>query len=237
MKKYMILVIDGCAPEYLTQETAPNIFALARKHGFFKTVSGVVPTVTNVNHACILSGCFPEETKVVGNYFYNAETKEEGFIEERGFMKAPTILQRCREKGLTTALLTVKGKILGVYGDGADIKISVQTPDPAAIEHFGLDMPPAVSSVDTTRWILNAALACISEENPEFLYCTTNDYAFHHFAPGTDPAREQIRWIDHYIAEIHRIDPEREIYIRSIVCSMFRQSLVVMESICLRWRR
>lgn len=26
MKKAMILVIDGCKPDYLTEETAPNIF-------------------------------------------------------------------------------------------------------------------------------------------------------------------------------------------------------------------
>ena len=86
MKKVMILVIDGCAPSYMTQTNAPNLFHLSSKMGFFKKVQCAMPSVTNVNHACILSGKWPEETKVVGNYFYNPDTKQEGFIEERGYM-------------------------------------------------------------------------------------------------------------------------------------------------------
>ena len=74
MEKVLILVIDGCAPEYFTEKTAPHIFRLAKKTGFAKRILCAVPSVTNVNHACILSGKWPEETGVVGNYFYNPET-------------------------------------------------------------------------------------------------------------------------------------------------------------------
>ena len=88
MNKVLILVIDGCAPEYITPEFAPNIHRLAKQYGFVKTVKAVVPTVTNVNHASILSGKFPSETGMVGNYYYNPITGEEGYIEEKGFMKA-----------------------------------------------------------------------------------------------------------------------------------------------------
>lgn len=213
MKKSMILVIDGCAPEYLTPDTAPNLFRLAGRKGFAKTVKGQIPSVTNVNHACILSGKFPEETKVVGNYFFNPLTKEEGFIEEKGFMKTPTIIQACRDRHLKTAFLTVKGKVLWVYGEDADIGISVQTPDAAVLERLGLDMPPEVSSISSTEWIMKAALACIVREKPDFLYCTTNDYGFHHYSPGEKPAMEQVKWIDYYINEIHKADPELQIYI------------------------
>ena len=51
-----------------------------------------MPSVTNVNHACILSGKWPMDTGVIGNYYYDLETEEEGFIEERGYMKAETLL-------------------------------------------------------------------------------------------------------------------------------------------------
>ena len=63
MEKTMILVIDGCAPEYLTEKTAPDIFRIAGERGFAKTVESEMPSVTNVNHACILSGLFPEDTR------------------------------------------------------------------------------------------------------------------------------------------------------------------------------
>ena len=213
MDKMMIMVVDGCAPEYLTRETAPGLYALAGKLGFMKTVKSAIPSVTNVNHACILSGRFPKDTGVVGNYYYKPETGEEGFIEERGFMRAETILQAYKKAGKKTALLTVKGKVLGVYGDGADTGISVQTPDPEVLKRLGLSQPPKVQSPESTRWILEAALACVKTEDPDLLYCTTNDYVFHHWGPGTAEAEEQIHWLDEYICRIHQADPERRIYI------------------------
>ena len=213
MNKVMVLVIDGCAPEYITPEFAPNVHRLARQYGFAKTVKAVVPTVTNVNHASILSGQFPSVTGMVGNYYYNPATGEEGFIEEKGFMKAETLLQAYRRHGLKTAFLTVKGKLLGVYGHAADTGISVQTPDAALLKRFGLPTPPAVSSLESSEWIVNAALAVIEKEDPALVYCTTNDFGFHHFGPETVEAQLQIRQIDEAVAVIHKADPERQIYI------------------------
>lgn len=213
MDKMMILVIDGCAPEYLTPKTAPDIFALAAAHGFATTVLSAIPSVTNVNHACILSGRFPEVTKVVGNYYYDPLTKAEGFIEERGVMQARTILQAYQQAGQKTALLTVKGKVLGVYGAGADIGISVQDPDKALLDKLGLPLPPQVQDPESTAWIMQAALACIEKEQPDLLYCTTNDFVFHHYGPGTPEAEAQIRYINAYTKKIHEADPERRIYI------------------------
>lgn len=214
MKKVLIIVIDGCAPAYLTETTAPNIFKLAEKSGsFIKQVQGAVPTVTNVNHACIMSGDFPEETHVVGNYYYNRETGDQGFIEGKGFMKATTILEKYKAAGGKTSLLTVKGKILEVFGAGVDIGISVQKPDPALLSHLGLDMPPEVQSPDSSQWIFEAAYQCIKKEDPDLVYCTTNDFIMHHYGPETDEAKKQICIIDKYVQKIYDLDPEREIYI------------------------
>ena len=213
MKKVMILVIDGCAPAYLTRQTAPNIYRLARETGFAKTVECAMPSVTNVNHACILSGRWPAETQIAGNYYYDPETRAEGFIEERGRMQAETLLQRYAALGGKTALLTVKGKVLGVYGDGASVGLSAQTPDDVLMRRYKLAPPPAIDSVESTEWILSAACACIREDDPDLLYCTTNDYIFHHFAPGTPEAAAQIAAADSYIAQIHALAPDRQIYI------------------------
>lgn len=213
MDKMMIMVIDGCAPEYITAKTAPEIYRIAGERGFIKTVQSEMPSVTNVNHACIMSGKFPSDTKVAGNYYYDPITEEEGFIEEKGFMKAETIFHSYKKKGGSTALLTVKGKILGVYGEGADIGISVQTPDIRLIEELGLDEPPAVNSPESTGWIMKAAFKCIKQKSPDLVYCTNNDFVFHHYAPGTDEAAEQIAFIDEYIGKIHRLEPHRRIYI------------------------
>lgn len=232
MKKVMILVIDGCNPAYLTKETAPNIFEIAEKTGFAKTVQCAMPSVTNVNHACIMSGRWPEDTKIIGNYYYYPETEEEGFIEERGYMKAKTLLQRYKEIGGKTALLTVKGKVLGVYGDGVDIGLSAQTPDQGFVERYGLDVPPAINSVEATGWIVKAACECIKKDDPEMVYCTTNDYVFHHFAPGEKEALAQIRDVDRYIKEIHEADPERQIYITADHGMNQKTTIINFPTIC-----
>ena len=99
------LVLDGCAPEYFTAETAPRLHRLAGAHGFVKRVQCAMPSVTNVNHACLLSGKWPEETGIAGNYVYDPRTGREGFLEERGYMRAPTLLQWARRAGGKTALL------------------------------------------------------------------------------------------------------------------------------------
>lgn len=213
MKKVIIFVIDGCALEYLNSKTAPNLFRLSKEKGFMKKIKCQIPSVTNVNHACILSGQFPENTKVVGNYYYHPDTKEEGFIEEKGFMKSPTIIQIYKKHGYKTALLTVKGKILGVYGEGVDIGISVQSPNQDILKRLNLDTPPKISDISSTEWIMKETLACVKKEDPDFIYCTTNDYCFHHYGPDHPFSKEQIKWIDYYVNEIHKMDPNRQIYL------------------------
>lgn len=213
MRKAMILVIDGCDPQYITQKTAPSIFNAARKSGFVKTVECAMPSVTNVNHACILSGRWPEETKVIGNYYYDSVTEEEGFIEEKGYMKAETILQKYHSKGCKTALFTVKGKVLGVYGQGVDIGLSVQDADEEIIKRYGLSKPPLINSIEATGWIMKAAYECIKKDDPQIIYCTTNDFIFHHFPPLSKEANMQIADIDRYMHMIYEEDPQRQIYI------------------------
>ena len=115
--------------------------------------------------------------------------------------------------GRDTALLTVKGKVLGVYGEGVDIGLSAQKPDRNLLERYQLAQPPAIDSVEATEWIVNAAYEIIRKDSPDFLYCTTNDFVFHHFSPDTAEAVSQIRAIDQAVSKIARQEPERQIYI------------------------
>ena len=67
--------------------------------------------------------------------------------------------------------------------------------------------------MDSTRWILEAAYRCMAAERPDFLYCTTNDCIFHHFAPGAAEAREQIAAVDEWVSRLHDENPGLSIYI------------------------
>lgn len=210
--KLLIMVIDGCSSEYLSLENTPNLYRIA-KSGFCKGVKGAMPSVTNVNHATILSGEFPCEHGMVGNYFYDRVSGQQGFIECADFFKGDTILNIMHQKGASTALLTVKGKVLEVFGKGVDFGISVQDPKDILIRYLEMPPPPPVGSLEANGWILKACYRLLKKNNPDVVYCTTNDYMMHNYGPETEVAIKQMKEIDRWIGKIYDLDHSREIYI------------------------
>lgn len=212
MSKVLVIVIDGCALEYLSEKITPNMMTIGEK-GFFKTIKSAIPSVTNVNHATILTGSFPNEHGVVGNYFYNRETKEHGFIEDPSYLKKESVFDVYAAHGVSTALLAVKGKVVEVFGSHAGTGISLERPDESLLNRLHISNPPEVYSLDANAWIFNACFNLIEKDNPDFVYCTTNDFMMHNFAPDTQEAKLQMSEIDKWIGRIYELDPSREIYI------------------------
>ncbi|TGE37135.1 PglZ domain-containing protein [Desulfosporosinus fructosivorans] len=211
-KKILIIVIDGCSSHYITEKNTPNLYKLGKK-GFYSKIQSAIPSVTNVNHATILSGSFPDEHGVVGNYYYDRLTGQEGFIESSHHMKKDSIINIYHKKGKSTALLTVKGKVLEVFGANAGIGINLQNPDKGLMERLGLETPPDVASLDTYDWIFKACYQVIVTEDPDLVYCTTNDYMMHNYAPESKEAETVMQTIDQWVGRIYELDETREIYI------------------------
>lgn len=210
--KAIVIVIDGCAHEYLEQGVTPNLEALGKK-GFYVNVKSALPSVTNVNHATILTGSLPVHHQVSGNYYYRPETGEQGFIEGKGFLAKETILDKYSSEGISTALLVVKGKVLQVFGDHVSYGLSAEHPDEQLVRRLGMDMPPPVATPEANVWIMEACYRLIETEAPQFIYCTTNDYTMHNYNPDEETAKNQMKHIDEWIGKIHELDPEREIYV------------------------
>lgn len=181
--------------------------------GFFKNVKSALPSVTNVNHATILTGSLPIEHQVTGNYYYNPETEEQGFIEGKGFLDKETILDAYAKEGKSTALLVVKGKVLQVFGDNVSFGLSAEHPEENLVKHLDMEMPPYVATPEANEWIMEACYNLIRKDNPDFIYCTTNDYTMHNYNPDHEIAKKQMESIDYWIGKIYELDPDREIYI------------------------
>ena len=211
-EKILIIVIDGCAVDYITKENTPNLYRLSEA-GFYQKVKSAIPSVTNVNHASILSGSFPNSHGVVGNYYYDRSTGSEGFIEASHHMKGKSIFDVYKKFGKSTALLTVKGKVLEVFGENAGIGINLQKPDVSVLEKFALESPPHVASFEAYDWIFKACYQVISIENPDLVYCTTNDYMMHNYEPDSEEAKKVMQNMDKWIGQIYDLDHDREIYI------------------------
>ncbi|HWQ76430.1 MAG TPA: alkaline phosphatase family protein [Syntrophomonas sp.] len=210
--KTLIIVIDGCAADYITEENTPNLYRLGGA-GFYKKVKSAIPSVTNVNHASLLTGSFPLRHGVVGNYYYDRATGAEGFIESSRHLKTDSIIDIYSRQGRSTALLTVKGKVLEVFGANAGIGINLQKPEAAWLTRYDLETPPGVATFAAYDWIFKACYKVITVDDPDLVYCTTNDYMMHNYPPDADEARQVMGAMDQWIGRIYDFDPTREIYI------------------------
>lgn len=212
--KAMIILIDGAVADYLSPTAAPLLHQLVTTtRGFYRPVTGQFPTVTNVNHARILTGATPAENGINGNGFYDRATGTATFIESADFLTAPTLFTKLQQTGHTSALLTVKGKIDQVFGHDATYRINAEQPDAALLKTIGAPLPPDISSLHSGAWVVATARDLIATKSPDFVYATTNDYVMHHYAPDSPEANEFIALIDTQIAAIHALEPERTIYV------------------------
>ncbi|RRK09964.1 phosphodiesterase [Lactiplantibacillus garii] len=228
--KAMIILIDGASAAYLNATNAPQINRLAQVNaGFLKTVAGQFPTVTNVNHARILTGAFPAENGINGNGFFNRQTGEQTFIESPAYLNAPTIFTRLAHAQRSSALLTVKGKIDQVFGQNATYRINAERPDEELLKKISAPLPPDISSLNSGGWVVQTAKRLIAAKSPDFVYATTNDYVMHHFGPDTPEAQAFIRQIDDQVAAIHALEPERTIYVTADHGMNFKPTLLNLE--------
>jgi arylsulfatase A-like enzyme len=128
-RRIIIFVWDGLRADDLTQEIAPNYFALARSGVVFADHHAVYPTFTMMNSASIATGVYPGAHGFYGNVVYAPSAKGRNakgadidfsapaFIEDFGVVEAvrdsyqgrltlvPTMLQAAQAKGLTTVAI------------------------------------------------------------------------------------------------------------------------------------
>jgi arylsulfatase A-like enzyme len=128
-RRVIVFVWDGLRADQLTQEIAPNYFALARSGVHFADHHSVYPTFTMMNSASIATGTYPGAHGFYGNVVYapsangrnakgaNIDFSAPAFIEDFGVVEAvrnayqgkltlvSTMLQAAQVKGLTTLVI------------------------------------------------------------------------------------------------------------------------------------
>src|SRR5215475_3082966 len=128
-RQIIIFVWDGLRADDLTQDIAPNYFALARSGVVFADHHSVYPTFTMMNSASIATGTYPAVHGFYGNVVYapnargkNAKGSEidfsaPAFIEDFGVVEAvrdsyqgkltlvSTMIEAAQAKGLATVTI------------------------------------------------------------------------------------------------------------------------------------
>lgn len=212
MKKLLIVVLEGCSPEYISLENTPNLYRIAKK-GFYKCVKAAVPTIYSANHTTILTGKFPSEHKVIGDSVYLPETEATELIDNPYISKTETIMDFMHGKGASTALLTVRSEVLERLGSNVDYGISVEKPKDILIGYLDMSAPPPVESMQAAAWILEACYRLIRKNSIDIIYCAVNDYMMMKYAPDSREAQRQMRKIDEWLGKIYDLDHDMELYI------------------------
>ena len=195
----LIILIDGGDPAYFEASHTPNLDRIASEGARF-TVSCQMPSVTNVNNVSMICGAPPAAHGITANYFLNAETGEEVYMESGDFVLAPTLMEMGSAAGRKTAVLASKQKLCDMIGKGAETVVTAEDPPEWLIPRAGAKED--IYSGAVNLWLLRAARAVLEEEKPDLLYVTTTDYLQHKYGPDSAEAQAHHAALD---AEVGRL--------------------------------
>lgn len=193
-----VLCLDGCADEYLSVSIArgvmPRMAAMARD-GYRGLVRGALPSFTNVNNACIVTGSPPSVTGICGNFFLDPDTGEEVMMNSPRYLCCGTLLTAAADAGRKVAFVTAKDKLRTVLGAGiverGGIVFSTERLDEARMETHGIEgverllgrPKPEIYSADASVDVLAAGACLVERGMADFLYLSLTDYMQHKHAP------------------------------------------------------
>jgi len=199
----VIVCLDGISWDYIEMADTPFLDGLGRE-GMAATCMAMVPTVTNVNNASIITGAFPEEHGISTNWYYDPSTGVEVYMDSSRFLTYPTLLERVTARGGRTLLLTVKDKLRRLLARNVTTSYSTERPPPRLMEELGA--PPNIYSLESSPWLLSAAEHELRRRRWDMVYIATTDYIPHMHPPETPEARKYMGRLDEGLRSIAERD-------------------------------
>jgi phosphonoacetate hydrolase len=208
-QRIIILLVDGLGPDYIAASSMPVLASWGKK-GIGKTVSGVMPSVTNANNASLCCGTWPEEHGITANFFLDEASGHEMYMESADLVLRPTLFEKAAARGIRSALLSSKKKTINLLPRGASLAMSAETPTPEWIERLG--PAPDIYSAEINHWLLKAAVWLLRHQ-PEIgiLYIHTTDYPMHMWPPEAEESRRHLAGLDALLGELSQAAPDAAI--------------------------
>lgn len=197
--KILIILVDGLGLDYVGESDMPNLRRLAAE-GVYTAGKAVLPSVTNVNNASVVTASFPVDHGIVSNFSYDPRSGLSMLVESAEFLERPTMFEMASQRGLRGALVTAKDKIKTLLDRGATTAFSAEVPDAAIVEKIG--PPPGIYTAEVNHWVFRAAREVLRQADVDWLYVATTDYMMHTFAPGEDASLDHLHRLDALLGEI-----------------------------------
>ena len=233
----VVICIDGSEPDYHLKAIEAGRMpwlaqVLASGRGSSWEGHCAMPALTNPNNVSIATGHPPAIHGISGNYIFDTSTGEEVLMNDKRFLRAPTIFGAANEAGLDVVIVTAKDKLrrllgAGVVEDGPSLDgsgefasptrrgicFSAEKADQATVEDNGITdvlelvgKPlPSVYSAGLSVFTMAAGVEILRTRGADLMYLSLTDYIQHKNAPGTEPANALYEQIDHYAAQLEQL--------------------------------
>jgi hypothetical protein len=203
-----IVIVDGLDARRLTEELTPALFALARggahRTTFYPEGRAVMPTVTNTNHAAVVTGTYAAAHGIVGNVFWTDDPgRPLGRAEQARHLQVETlftVVERERPRLVTGALLG-KSRLVGLFSaTGRQRRPDVLWGD-VATETEAVDPRAGFASDQRT---MDETLRTIAALDPDLLLVALPDVdrTAHLFGPDSQAARKALLEADRQIERL-----------------------------------
>lgn len=196
IKPIVVICLDGCSWDYIDAANMPFLKSSSMNK---YTCYSMVPTVTNINNASILTGEFPEVHGIVGNYYYDKKTGTEKQTNSSSILKCKTLLEKATTEGKKPILITAKDKLRRLFESPHVATISSEKPPHEIVEKVG--RPPGIYTSEVNLWLLDVTNFVI-QRGYDLVYVSTTDYVSHMYAPKTDEAKAYMEKIDEKISKL-----------------------------------
>jgi len=199
-RRVLVFLIDGLDPDYIRSTTLPRLGALIKAGASTLDGQGVLPSLTNANHASLLTGTYPERHGLCANFYFDRQAGAEIFMDQVAFVREPLLFERVKVLGWTTALVTAKTKLTQLLRRGLDLCVDTASVPPDLV---GKTSPaPDIFSMEINLWVLTMAREVASRYSPELLYVATTDYPQHRLPPDHPEMQRYLRDADERIGQV-----------------------------------
>ena len=198
--KGVIFLLDGFSPEYISWEDMPSLRHLRQAGAHTLHALDIIPSLSNVNHVSLLTGTYPERHGITGNYYLQATSGREVFMDRAEYIQGRLLFERAREAGLSTMLVTAKEKLTRLLNRGLDMCVDATSSPTHLAERLG--KAPSIYSAEMTPWVLRAAKMMAEEGHPDLMYIATTDYMEHAYGPQVPQMQQQAREMDALIGDV-----------------------------------
>jgi len=204
-----IVLIDGLNASALTEQLTPTLWALAHGHGeratYYAAAHAVMPTVTNTNHAALLTASYPAANGIIGNRMVDRVAGHAPFPSESArYLQVETLFTVAeRERpALKTAALFGKSRLVGLFAavPGTQERPDVLWGDPQT-ESEGIDAKIGFASDHRT---MDETVRTVVVDDPDMLFVALPDVdrTEHVFGPDSPAARRAVLRVDEEIRRL-----------------------------------